>query len=84
MAPLDSFSSTCSFVLISNCGFYNPRLYESLHIFQVDISGFPANPIGLFCKFSCQYIFLYFQGRFGALTLCFLDLHNQTIDEVRF
>ena len=35
-------------------------LSKSLHIFQVHTRGYPPNPIGLFCIFSCQHIFLYF------------------------
>jgi hypothetical protein len=71
MAPLDSFSSTCSFVLISNCGFYNPRLSESLHIFQVDISGFPPNPIGLFCKFFMSVHIFVLPGLFWGPNIVF-------------
>jgi hypothetical protein len=36
------------------------RMFEALHIFQVDTSGIPPNPTGLFYMFSGQHIFLYF------------------------
>jgi hypothetical protein len=58
-------------------------LSEALHNFQVDIGGHPPNPTGLFWIFSCQYIFLYFQGRFGALNSVFLSYHNQSVDRVK-
>jgi hypothetical protein len=41
--------------------------------FFVDNGGHPPIPNDLFWKFSCQYIFLYFQGRFGSLNNFFLD-----------
>jgi hypothetical protein len=59
-------------------------LSESLHIFQVETGGCPPNPTGLFWMFSGQHIFLYFQGRFGALNSVFLDFHSQIVDGVRF
>ena len=37
-----------------------PRLYEAIHIFQVDTVGLKINPTGLFCMFSCQHILFYF------------------------
>jgi hypothetical protein len=58
-------------------------LYEALQIFQVDTSGLPYNPIGLFCMFSCQHILLYFQGRFGALNNVFLAHHIQIVDRCK-
>jgi hypothetical protein len=58
-------------------------MYESLHIFKVDIGGNPSNPTRLFWKFSYQYIFLYFHGHFGALNNVFLACHNQNINKVR-
>jgi hypothetical protein len=58
-------------------------LSEALHIFQVEIGGRPPSPTRLFWKFSCQNIFLYFQGRFGALNNVFLAYHSQIIDAVR-
>ena len=76
------FSLACSSVLICNCGFYTFGLFEALHIFQVDTSGLPPKPIGLFCMFSCQHILLYFHGRFGALNNVFLALQSRTIDKV--
>jgi hypothetical protein len=60
-----------------------PGLYESMHIFHMDIGGHPPNPTDLFWKFSCKYIFLYFQGHFGALNNVFLAFHSQTIDKVK-
>ena len=65
-------------------GYTLSRLFEALHIFQVDIGGLPHNPTVLFCNFSCHYIFLYFQGHFGALNNVFLACHGQNVDEVRF
>jgi hypothetical protein len=58
-------------------------LSESPHILQVDTGGLSPNPTGLFCMFSCQHIFLYFQGCFGALNIVFLARHNQTVDRVK-
>jgi hypothetical protein len=45
---------------------------ESLRIFQVDTGGLPPNPADLIWDFSCQHIFLYFEGHFGALNNVFL------------
>jgi hypothetical protein len=59
------------------------RLYEALHIFQVDIGGLPPKLANLFCMFSCQHIFFYLQGHFGALNNCILDIHSQTVDRVK-
>jgi hypothetical protein len=56
--------------------------HESLQSIQVDIGGCPPIPTGLFWKFSCQYIFMYFQGRFGALNSGFLAYHIQIVDRV--
>ena len=56
---------------------------EALHIFQVDIGGIPPNPTSLFCMFSCQHIFLYIQGHFGALNNVFLARYSQSIEGVR-
>jgi hypothetical protein len=58
-------------------------LSEASHILQVDTGGLSPNPFGLFCMFSCQHIFLYFQGYFGALKIVFLAHHSQTVDGVR-
>ena len=58
-------------------------LSKSLHSFQVETGGLPPNPTSFFWNFSCQYIFMYFQGRFGALNNVFLACHNQTIDKVQ-
>jgi hypothetical protein len=58
-------------------------LSEALYNFQVDIGRRLPNPTGLFGMFSCQYIFLYFQGHFGALNNVFLVFHNQIVDIVR-
>ena len=68
LAPFDIFSSARSFVIVGSIclGFS-----EALHIFQVDTGGLPTNPTRLFCMFSCRHIFLYFQGRFGALNNVF-------------
>jgi hypothetical protein len=52
--------------------------------FQVDFGGLQPNPTELFWKFSCQYIFMYFEGHFGALNNVFLAFHSQTVDGVRF
>jgi hypothetical protein len=84
---LTVFSSTHFSVMgtfLCNCGFCTyGAVLESLHNIQVDIGGLPPIPTGLFWNFSCQYIFLYFQGHFGALNNVFLACHSQTIDEVR-
>jgi hypothetical protein len=66
------FSSTRSSVILCNCGSTLLGLSEDLHNFQVYIGGRPPNPTSLFWKFSCQYIFLYFHGHFGALNNVFL------------
>jgi hypothetical protein len=85
LAPLDSFLVQhvllYFFVIV---GSTLSGLSESLHIFQVDIGGLPPNPTGLFWMFSCQYIFLYFQGHFGALNSVFLAFHSQTVDKSEF
>jgi hypothetical protein len=44
----------------------------------------PPNPTGLFWNCSCQYIFFYFEGCFGALNSVFLACHCQFADKVRF
>jgi hypothetical protein len=56
---------------------------EALHSIQVDIGGHPPIPTGLFWKIPCQYIFMYFQGCFGALNSFFLAFHSETVDGVR-
>jgi hypothetical protein len=58
-------------------------LYEALHIFYVDTGGLPPNITGLFYMFSCQHIFLYFQGHFGALNNVFLAHNSQSVNVVR-
>jgi hypothetical protein len=84
---LTVFSSTRFSVMgtfLCNCGFLHLRgCPEALHNIQVDIGGHPPIPTGLFWNFSCQYIFLYFQGHFGALNNVFLAFHSQTVDRVR-
>jgi hypothetical protein len=58
-------------------------LYEALHIFQVETGGRPPNPTSLFWKFSCQHIFVYFHGRFGALNSVVFACHSQTVDRFK-
>jgi hypothetical protein len=58
-------------------------MFETQHIFQVDISCLSYNPIGLFCMFSCQHILLHFEGLFGAINDKFLSLHSQNVDRVK-
>jgi hypothetical protein len=65
-------------------GFHLWSCPEALHSIQVDIGGGPPIPTSLCWMFSCQYIFVYFQGHFGALNIVFLAFHSQTIDKVIF
>jgi hypothetical protein len=47
------------------------RVSKYLHIFQVDTASLSPNLTRLFCIFSCQHIFLYFEDRFGSLNNVF-------------
>jgi hypothetical protein len=58
-------------------------LSEALDILQLNMGGLSPNPNGLFCMLSCQHIFLYFQGHFGALNIAFLAHHSQTVNKVK-
>jgi hypothetical protein len=68
---------------LCNCGLCTSRVVLNPYTASRYIGGHPPIPTGLIWNFSCQYIFFYFQGRFGALNNVFLYLQSQSIDEVR-